>query len=67
MWDQFLYQEEPDFRVVPAFDHVRAELRDMARKLGAGRSAMDRSVLIERGVAKGLKRHDIEVAISVST
>ena len=65
LWDQFHHRTDPDFRVVKAFDYVHGELRDLARKLGTGKGSMDRAVLVERGVAKGLKAHDIEVAITV--
>jgi hypothetical protein len=66
MWDQFHWKTEPDFRSLDAFNHVRQELQDVSRKLGARDAKLERSILVERGVAKGLKRHDIEVAIQIS-
>lgn len=66
IWDQFLFKTDPDFRSLRAFDHVRKELRDVARQFGVGKGTMDRSALIERGVTGGLQRHDLEVAVTVS-
>lgn len=65
LWDQLQYRTDPDFRNIEAFDHVQKELRDVARKLGAGRASIERTVLVERGAARGLSSNDIEIAIRV--
>jgi hypothetical protein len=55
---------EHDFRDPTAFEFVRGELAELRREAGKGKSlACD--VIIERGVAKGLDRLAIELAITV--
>jgi hypothetical protein len=60
----FFTREEPDYRNFDAFDFVVAELNALARAEGAARALLQRSVMVERAVAKGILRHDIEVAIT---
>jgi hypothetical protein len=60
----FLSREEPDYRNFQAFDFVVAELNALARAEGAARALLQRSVMVERAVAKGIPRHDVEVAIT---
>jgi len=60
----FLHREDPDYRNFDAFDFVVAELNALARSEGAANTLLQRSVIVERAVAKGIPRHDIEVAIT---
>lgn len=57
---------EPDFRKWEAFEFVRQELLEVAKDVGAANAILPRDVLVERGVAKGLERHDVEVAVTVT-
>jgi hypothetical protein len=60
----FLTREEPEYRNFAAFDFVFAELNALVRAEGAARALLQRSVLVERAIANGIDRHDIEVAIT---
>jgi len=60
----FFTREEPDYRNFDAFDFVISELNALARAEGAASALMQRSVMVERAVAKGIPRHDAEVAIT---
>ena len=60
----FFTREEPDYRNFDAFDFVISELNALARAAGAASALMQRSVMVERAVAKGIPRHDVEVAIT---
>jgi hypothetical protein len=58
----FLSPEEPEYRNFQAFDFVFAELNALTRSAGAAKALVERRVLVERAMAKGFSRHDIEVA-----
>jgi hypothetical protein len=64
-WCEFHFREDSDFRNVEAFDFVRSQLLDIARKQGANNAQIERSVLVERGTSAGFKTLDIEAAITV--
>ena len=57
--------EDPEFRNLDAIDFVHAELMALARSEGASRVRADRGVLVQRGAAKGLPPHDVEVAVTL--
>jgi hypothetical protein len=59
-------QQTPDFRDVKAFDFVRTELIALAKQIGESAAQLSRDVLVERGFARGLDRHAVEVAITIS-
>jgi hypothetical protein len=61
----FFFDEDPDYKNFHALDVVFDELNLQLRSEGEARAAIERSVLVERGVAKGLSRHDMEVAVTV--
>jgi hypothetical protein len=65
LWDSFHDPEDPDYRNINAFDTICGELRELVRKEGRARSRIAREVLVERAVAKNVRRQDAEVAISV--
>src|SRR5271165_5500207 len=56
IWLCFTPQEDPDYRDVLAFDFVISELNKIVRANGAAGALLDRSVLVERAVAAGLRR-----------
>ena len=60
----FYFPEEPEYRNFAAFDFVVAELNALTRSEGAAKAVIQRNVLVERAVAKGIPRHDIQVAIT---
>lgn len=61
---RFYFQEEPDYRNFTAFDFVVSQLNALVRSEGAARAAIERSVLVERGAAQGIPRHDIQAALT---
>lgn len=66
MWSMFQIQENPEFRNVKAFEFVHDELRAVMRSQGMEAACIDRGVLVERGVARGLPGIDVEAAIAVN-
>ena len=60
----FYLPEDPDLRDFPAFDFVVSELNDRVRADGAARAQLERNVIVERAVAKGIRRNAIEAAIT---
>jgi hypothetical protein len=65
MWLSFLMPEEPDYRNPLAFDFLFETLAASVRADGAGNARIERSVVVERGVASELPRDDIQAAITV--
>jgi hypothetical protein len=62
-----IYQDEdPEYRNFSAFDFVFSELRASVRVEGAQKARIERSVLVERAIAGGIPRNDVEVAITMS-
>ena len=66
-WNIFMFRETPDYRNLDAFDFVYAEMNTLIRSEGIARATIERSVLVERGVAKNIPRHDLEVAVAMLT
>ena len=60
-----LRHEDPEYRNFEALDFVHSALHELARKEGYDRARIERGVLVERGCARGLKRHDLEVALTI--
>jgi hypothetical protein len=60
----FFSREEPEYRNFEAFDFVVSELNARARADGAAKAQLERSIVVERAIAKGISRRDIEVAIT---
>jgi len=60
----FVFSEDPEYRNISAFDFVVAELNSLTRSEGAARALIQRSVIVERAIANGIPRNDIEVAIT---
>ena len=60
----FYFPEEPDYRNFEAFDFVVDALNALTRSEGAARALIERNVLVERAFAKGISRHDVQVAIT---
>ncbi len=62
-----LRPEVPEYRNFQALDFIWSEFRAQARSAGATDARLDRLVVIERGRARGLSRHDVEVALAIGT
>ena len=60
----FFFPENPEYKDYAALDFVFDELNLRLRSEGEARAQIERSVLVERAVAKGIERHNIEVAIT---
>ena len=64
-WGTRVIREEPELRNFDAFDFVILTLGERVRADGAGRAQLERSVIVERAIGKGIKRIHIEAAITV--
>jgi hypothetical protein len=60
----FFFPEDPELKDYKALDCVFEELNFLMRSEGEARAQMSRSVLVERGVAKGISQQNMEVAIA---
>ena len=60
----FYFQEDPDYRNFVAFDFIVSELNDRVRADGMQKAQIQHQVVVERAVAKGIPRNDIELAIT---
>ena len=60
----FFFPEDPEYKDFAALDFVFDELNLLLRSEGEARTQIERSVLVERAFAKGIQRHNIEVAIT---
>jgi hypothetical protein len=60
----FYFPENPEYKDYAALDFVFDELNLRLRSEGEARAQIERNVLVERAVAKGIERHNIEVAIT---
>lgn len=65
LWDTFLRREDPEYRSVRAFDFVQLQFQDVARKLGVQKAQIGRSELVERGIASGVPRVEIEATLAI--
>jgi hypothetical protein len=63
IWPAF-FLEEPEFKNFDALDFVFNELNLLLRSEGEAQAVIERNVLVERAVAAGIQRHNIEVAIT---
>ena len=60
----FYFPEEPELRNFEAFDFVVSALNDRVRADGVANAQLERSVIVERAVAKGIPRDAVEAAIT---
>jgi hypothetical protein len=60
----FLFPEEPDYRNFVAFDFAISELNARVRADSMAKAQLERSLVVERALAAGIPRNDIEVAIT---
>ena len=61
---QFFFAEQPDYKDYAALDLVFDELNLRLRSEGEARAQIERSVLVERAIAKHISRQNIEAAIT---
>ena len=64
-WQYFIFDEDPDFRDIRAFDAVYSEWRNSSRANGANQVRLERSMLVERAVKNGISRLAIQTAVSI--
>jgi hypothetical protein len=57
---------DPDFRDFEAFAFVRREMLELAKEVRAVNAVLPRDTLVERGVAKGLDRHALDIATTIT-
>jgi hypothetical protein len=60
----FFFPENPEYKHYAALDFVFDGLNLLLRSEGEARAQIERNVLLVRAVAKGIPRHNIEVAIT---
>lgn len=60
----FYFPEEPELRNFEAFDFVVSALNDRVRADGVANAQLERGVLVERALAKGIPRNAVEAAIT---
>jgi hypothetical protein len=65
--DIFGISKEPEYRNFTALDFVCSEFNNLIRVEGGHNAQLERRVLVERAVAKGIPRLDIEAAITIFT
>jgi hypothetical protein len=62
----FFFPEKPEHKDYAALDFVVGELNLLLRSEGETRAQIEHTVLVERAVAKGIQRHNIEAASPAS-
>lgn len=60
-----LVPEEPEYRNFDALDFVVSELNARVKEDGMKNAKVERSLVVERALAKGISRNDIEAAINL--
>jgi hypothetical protein len=65
-WEIFGFDEEPEYRDFRAFDVIYDEFNRLIKSLGGAQAKLERRVLVERAIAKGIRPNDIEAAITIS-
>jgi hypothetical protein len=65
MWPTFVLPQTPDYRNVAAFDSLYSQFNDSIRASGRG-ARLERGVIVERAIAQGIPRNDIEAAITIA-
>jgi hypothetical protein len=59
-----LFHEDPEYRNFAAFDFVFAQLNTRVRTDGVAKAQLMRELIVERALAAGISRNDIELAIT---
>ncbi len=65
-WDIFSFDEDPEYRNFGAFDALYDEFNRLIKVLGGIQAKLERRVLVERALARGIKENDIQAAITIS-
>lgn len=60
----FFCREDPEYRNFNAFDFVVSELNARVKADGERNARLERSVVVERGLASGIPLNDVELAIT---
>jgi hypothetical protein len=64
-WQALQLRELPDYRNLDAFDFITDELQARVKADGIGRAQLARDTMVERGVAKGFSKNDLQAAITI--
>jgi hypothetical protein len=64
-WPHFLLPQTPDYRNVAAFDSMYSQFNDSLKAVGR-RARLERRVIVERAISRGIPRKDIEAAITIA-
>ena len=65
MLEILIFREDPEIRNFDALDFVLGEMNDQMAEAGGKAARLDRDVLVERAVGRGLARHDADAAITL--
>jgi hypothetical protein len=63
---QVMLPEKPEFKNYKAIGFLHSQLQEKAKAEGIASASIDRGIVVERAVASGISRNDIEVAITIS-
>ncbi|MGC1301445.1 MAG: hypothetical protein WA840_03630 [Caulobacteraceae bacterium] len=61
----FVLREDPELRNFDALDYVLTEMNGQMAETGGQAARLDRDVLVERGVVRGLPRNDVDASITL--
>jgi hypothetical protein len=64
-WATYLHNEEPEYRNFNAFDFVVSALNARVRADGEMKAQIERSLVVENAVARGIPQNEIEAAITI--
>lgn len=64
-WQHFIWNEEPEYRDIRAFDFFYSEWDNSRRLHGGGNVSIERSTLTERAAQAGIRRLSIETTIAI--
>lgn len=63
--DLFIFREDPELRHFDALDFVMSELNERIREAGGRAARLDRAVVVERAVERGIPRTGAEAAVTL--
>lgn len=62
----FHQPEEPDYRPIDALNFLHSRMADRSKEVGARNAAIERSVIAQQAMERGISRADIEAAITLA-
>jgi hypothetical protein len=61
----FMLREDPELRNLDAVDFVLSEMNTQIAEAGGRAARLDRDVVVERGVSRGLPRNNVDAAVTL--